>query len=249
MNILTLKVGTKYSSEYVNKLYSSIERESTVPFKMYCYTEDPTGLRDEIVVVPIEDPNEFALQWHKLKFHKTGFAGILEGEQCLILDIDWIITGSMDEILLHQLEDGQFGCFERWWSNLRHFCKINGGFQMYRMGDTNHLWEKFSADPEYWQSYYVNNGFAVGPVNGEQNFIDQHAGDNRYWFPMRWFAKYHDEEWPKIQKNWHRDVDSSEPYYMGGDFCEDIKMVHFSNSENLIHKVADHHEWVSQYWI
>ena len=39
------------------------------------------------------------------------------------------------------------------------------------MGETNYLWERFNKNPEYWQRYYVENGFAEGPINGEQNFI------------------------------------------------------------------------------
>ena len=246
INVLTLKVGNKYSSEYVNNLYNSLLANTTEEFNFFCYTEDGSNLNPNIKVVNLEDPNQFKLQWHKIKFHKSGFADIKKGERCLILDIDWIITNNLDPIMKHKLEDNQFGCFERWWSNRRDLCLINGGFQMYNMGDTNHLWEKFSSNPEHWQEYYINNGLADGPVNGEQNFIDENAGDNRYWFPMSWFAKYSSEDVVKIQRNWNRDVDPLEPYYLGGEFHEDIKMVHFSNADNLIHKSGE--DWINEYW-
>lgn len=245
VNLLTLKVGDKYSAEYVNKLYHSIKRNSTVDFTLYCYTEDPTDLIPEVKVVHLEDPSRFKLQWHKLIFHKEGFANIPSGERCLTLDIDWVITGDMDPILSYDLPKGEFGCFERWWSNLRHFCKLNGGFQMFYMGETDYLWQEFSKDPEHWQRYYIENGFAEGPVNGEQNFIDGHA-DNKHWLPMEWFAKYHDVDYKKINRNWERDVNPAEPYFMGGDFCDTIKMVHFSNSDNQMHKVDEH--WIKDFW-
>lgn len=245
IHVLTLKVGTKYSSEYVNKLYYSIKRNSTVDFTLYCYTEDSTDLIPEVEVIHLENPSLFKLQWHKLIFHSKGFANILHGEKCLILDIDWVITGDMDPILSYNLPRREFGCFERWWSNLRHFCKLNGGFQMFYMGETDYLWQKFREDPEYWQQYYIKNGFAEGPVNGEQNFIDEHAV-NKHWLPMEWFAKYHDIDYKKINRNWERDVNYNEPYFMGGNFCETIKMVHFSNSDNQMHKVNEH--WIKDYW-
>ena len=226
IHILTLKVGTKYGSEYVNNLYRSIKKNSTTPFTLYCYTEDSTGLDEDIAIVPLEDPSEFSLQWHKVKFHKINFAGIPTGEKCLILDIDWIVTGNMDSILNYQLPKRTFGCFERWWSNLRHLCKINGGFQMYYMGDTH---------PD-------------GPVNGEQNFIDMHVELDREWLPMKWFAKWQEDDWLKIQKNWNEDVSKHEPYYMGGDFAESIKMVHFSNADNLIIEAMEKHEWINDFW-
>ena len=245
INILTLKVGDKYFSQYVNNLYYSIKRNSTVDFNFYCYTEDSSGLVSDIKTVDIKDPNEFKLQWHKLIFHKNGFAGIEEGSTCIILDIDWIVINNLDDILNYNLPENTFGCFERWWSNLRHFCKLNGGFQMYRMGETNYLWQKFIEDPEYWQQYYIETGQCEGPVNGEQNFIDNHV-INKHWLPMEWFAKYHDIDYLKIQKNWNQFVNSEEPFMMGGDFCDTIKMVHFSNANNLIHNSDDN--WVFDYW-
>ena len=247
-HILTLKVGTKYGSEYVNNLFRSIKKNSTEPFTLYCYTEDPIGLDNDIVVVPLKEPSEFALQWHKVKFHEANFAGIATGEKCLILDIDWIITEDMDAILNYKLPKNAFGCFERWWSNLRHLCAINGGFQMYHMGDTNHLWEIFKTDAEYWQSYYVLNGLATGPVNGEQNFIDMHVTLEREWLPMKWFAKWQEDDWLKIQKNWNENISKKEPYYMGGDFAESIKMVHFSNADNLITEAMEKHDWIRDFW-
>lgn len=246
VNILTLKIGDRYGPEYVNRLYNGIKRNSTIPFNFFCYTEDPTGLDDAIVIIPIENPDKLKLQWHKLEFHKTGFANIDLGASCLILDIDWIIIDNIDKILNHSLDRGQFGCFERWWSNKRNFCKLNGGFQMYRMGDTQHLYDIFFSDPEKWQEYFIQRGEAEGPVNGEQNFIDLHASDNRHWFPMDWFAKYREEEYYKIQQNWHLDVNNTEPYYLAGEFCNSIKMIHFSNSTNLIHTINE--EWVQDHW-
>ena len=50
-----------------------------------------------------------------------------------------------------------------------------------------------------------------------------------------------------MQIEWNRDVNSNEPYFMGGDFCDTIKMVHFSHSDNQMHKVDEH--WIKDYWI
>lgn len=243
MNILTLKVGTKYSAEYVNRLYNAIKRNTSIAFNFYCNTEDASGLIDEIRVVELSDPESFKLQWHKLKFHQSGFANIANGETCLILDIDWMIIDNIDELLSIDIGE-RFGCFHRWWSNLTHKCRINGGLQMFRMGTTNYLYEEFMKKPEYWQEYYIRNGLASGPVNGEQNFIDEHVTHERLWLPEKWFAKYNDEEYTKIQRNWHNKVNSDEPYFLGGEFHEDIKMVHFSNADNMIHN----YDWTEEFW-
>ena len=51
IHILTLKVGTKYSADYVNKLYNSIKRNTTKEFKLYCYTEDG---KNELLFSPLK---------------------------------------------------------------------------------------------------------------------------------------------------------------------------------------------------
>tara|TARA_B100001057_G_scaffold399508_1_gene410428 strand:- start:691 stop:1434 length:744 start_codon:yes stop_codon:yes gene_type:complete len=247
MNILTLKIGKKYSAKYVNNLYEGLIRNTTKSFNFYCYTDDTKNLNKNIITVPIANTEKYKLQWHKLDFHNNGFANIESGETCLILDIDWIIINNINEIINHKLLDNQFGCFERWWSNKRNYCKINGGFQMYNMGDTQHLYDTFNIKPDYWQEYFINNGEAEGPVNGEQNFIDMHVSDNRYWFPMKWFAKYSLDEYRKIQSNWHNEVNNEDPYYIDNQFSESIKMIHFSNSNNMIENYKD--SWIKKYWI
>lgn len=246
MNIITLKVGPKYGPEYVNRLYNSLRRKSTTNFDFYCYTDDPEGLHPYVIKVPLHDPDQFKLQWHKLKFHQTGFGGIKPGDKCLILDIDWIITGDVTPIMDYDLPEQHFGCFRRWWSRRQDYCMINGGLQMFYMGDTNHLWEKFSADPQYWQEYYINIGEAEGPVNGEQNFIDNHVGDKRSWLPMEWFSKYKHDELNKIQQQWSIHMSTSDPFFMLGEFDERIKMVHFTESNNSMSDVKD--QWIEDYW-
>ena len=248
MHILTLKVGNKYKPEYVNNLYKSLKDNSTLPFKMHCYTDDISGLHEDIEVkFDYHNPPPHLLQWNKLLFHKTGFFDtIKESEHCLILDIDQTVIGDFDPILSHVLEEGQFGCMFRWWSKLTDKCAINGGFQMFRMGDTNHLYEKFSEDPQYWQEYYIKNDLASGPVNGEQNFIDQHVGDNRHWFPMEWFGKYEPYDIEIIQSQWLKHVNKFDPFFLDGEFSETVKLLHFSGRLNDMHR--HYLRSVQQYW-
>jgi len=50
-----VKWGKKYGADYVNKLYYGVKRNTTKNFKFYCYTDDPTGLHKEILVVPLKE--------------------------------------------------------------------------------------------------------------------------------------------------------------------------------------------------
>ena len=53
--IFCMKWGSLYGPEYVNTLYSMVERNLTLDFKMVCFTDDETGIRDEVTCYPIPE--------------------------------------------------------------------------------------------------------------------------------------------------------------------------------------------------
>jgi hypothetical protein len=66
-NVICVKFGTKYSSAFVNKLYDDITRHTKSPFKFYCYTDNPDGIKDGITVInPIKSPT-LKRVWNKLR--------------------------------------------------------------------------------------------------------------------------------------------------------------------------------------
>ena len=248
INILTLKVGVKYGADYINKLYNSIKRNTNVPFIMYCYTDDRSGIISDVRTIDLKLRDHVKAQFYKIDFHNMPtIAG-----KCLILDIDYVIVQNIDQILDWPLAQGQFGCHLRWWSYAelqRHNgCKINGGFQMFYQGDTVDLYAKFNSNPSYWQSYYINNRLAYGQLNGEQNFIDQHVTLERSWLPEYWFGKYSDSQLENdmIALYWDHSIDDTNDYFLGDRFDPRVKMIHFANSSN---KIENHNEpWIDQHW-
>ena len=50
MNFFTLKWGDKYYPEYVNRLYGSLVKHYNKPFTLTCYTDDYSGIRDEVQI-------------------------------------------------------------------------------------------------------------------------------------------------------------------------------------------------------
>ena len=49
-----MKWGTKYDSEYVNKLYRGIKRNTNKKFDFYCITEDIANLNSEIKTLELD---------------------------------------------------------------------------------------------------------------------------------------------------------------------------------------------------
>ncbi len=124
VNILTLKWGTLYSAEYVNRLYRGVKAHLHRPFRFVCVTDDAAGLAPEIDAQPFPakpegmkftfDYSKWPNIYVKLLVFEKGFAA-LEGPT-LFLDIDQIITGDLDRFFDYR--PGEF-CIIRNWVELR----------------------------------------------------------------------------------------------------------------------------------
>ena len=66
-NVICVKFGTKYNSQYVNKLYHDIKAVAKSDFKFYCYTDDKIGIDKEIIIIdPLPKPTLKGV-WNKLR--------------------------------------------------------------------------------------------------------------------------------------------------------------------------------------
>ena len=99
LNVICMKWGTKYSPEYVNKLYSMVARHLSLPFRFVCFTDDADGIKDgvEIYGLPsVQIPNGSPERgWRKLTVFGETVAQ-LKG-RCLFLDLDVVVVGNLDQ--------------------------------------------------------------------------------------------------------------------------------------------------------
>jgi|TARA_R110000868_G_scaffold153038_3_gene378327 hypothetical protein len=66
-NVICVKFGTKYSADFVNKLYNDIKRLTQSEFKFFCYTDDPSGIEPDInIILPLGKPT-LKKVWNKLR--------------------------------------------------------------------------------------------------------------------------------------------------------------------------------------
>jgi len=66
--VVCLKYGTKYSADYVNKLYNMVKRNLTLDHEFVCYTEDATGIDLGIRIEPIPLMPGVTGWWYKPMF-------------------------------------------------------------------------------------------------------------------------------------------------------------------------------------
>lgn len=52
-NAICIKYGTLYGPEYVNRLFAGLKRNSSSPVRMFCMTDDATGIDADITCLPL----------------------------------------------------------------------------------------------------------------------------------------------------------------------------------------------------
>ncbi|MBS1247055.1 MAG: hypothetical protein H6R47_1254 [Proteobacteria bacterium] len=97
--VLCIKWGKRYGPEYVNRIYAMVKRNITPPFRVICFTDDSTGIREEVLChglpeLGCERPTNAPGKWPKAALWNKDLFG-LEGV-ALFVDLDVVITGDLD---------------------------------------------------------------------------------------------------------------------------------------------------------
>ena len=153
VNVLCMKWGDYYTSDYVNRLYAGVKRNLMRPFRFVCVTDDPKGLVPGIEAVPFPPdpkvpgtyaprpwPNIFA----KLALFKDGFAN-LKGPT-LFLDIDLLVTGPLDRFF--DYKPGEFCIIHNWVERRKSLFRRlppigNSSCFRFEAGTSGGVWEVF----------------------------------------------------------------------------------------------------------
>ncbi|MDR1498741.1 MAG: hypothetical protein LBS34_00430 [Rickettsiales bacterium] len=98
-NVVCIKFGKDvYPPKYVNNLYHMVLRNTTYPINFYCFTEDPEGLEDGIIVklLPIFSFGKSKYAYLKEAGLCDDNIGDLNGQRVLYFDLDVIIVDNID---------------------------------------------------------------------------------------------------------------------------------------------------------
>lgn len=217
IDICVTYFGTKYGTKYLDNLQKGIARNYSGNFNFLVLSDCPNG------------------HWDKISFFETDTPTI-------IMDIDILITGNLDELINYDVPENTLAAFPRWWR--KGGCPINGGF--YKINPGPNIWsiiDKFYSDPEFWIRYYGN---LVGtPGKGEQDFIY----DSVYFInelPGQWLG-IHTEGSERYDSNimnkYYYEYNTS---LMKKDkFGDQIKLVHFIYDDNMIENKP---QWIQNLW-
>lgn len=168
LNIVFVKQGTAYSSEYVSILADMIRRNlpENFPGQFVCFTDNPVGL--DVSIVARELPCDLKGWWGKLWLFKNGH--FADGDRVLYFDLDTVIVGALDLVVKYDgpfailrdfyRDDGLQSAVMAWPANtMDHVWAVWNKFGRPESmgGDQAWLEEIFEADafkPDVWQELY-----------------------------------------------------------------------------------------------
>lgn len=238
MRVYCVRIGDKYGQEYED------------------YVERKLGDHYEIHWIREAIDDRIQLQWNKM----LPMSLDLE-EPVVVIDIDQLFVNDFRLAFDYPIERGQFLAMKAWWRDtINPEYTINGGFFKYYPADCNYIYDKFMADPWHWQTYYIKNQITMGPVNGEQYFVEDSVNEQLelIHLPPAWCTRYlsdHDVnpnlyvEWANAFRSKYRRATGHElgnKYVWLGDFHPDIKIVHFTHAENMPHTWAHYNDYVNE---
>lgn len=88
-----IKKGIVYGPEYVNELYRMLKEKCSVPFQLYCITDDPDDVRDEVITIPLWDEyTDHGGCWVRLPVFDNRLADMLDIDRFISIDLDCVIV-------------------------------------------------------------------------------------------------------------------------------------------------------------
>ena len=194
VNILTLKWGDRYGPTFVNRLYAGVRRNLTLPFRFFCFTDDPSGLLPEIEIQPLPNidlPNNFArTTWLKLGLFADNLADICG--DCLFMDLDIVITENID--CFFDFMPGKRCIIHNWVQRHLVFKKQpdvgNSSIVRWRANTMQHAIDKFQSERDW----------ALANFQPEQVYLTYALGE-KYWWPEAWVRSFKRHSVPPFPLN------------------------------------------------
>ncbi len=191
-NAICLKFGTRYEPDYVNNLYAGLRRHTSSDLRLFCMTEDRTGIRPEVEIIPL--PHEpfhdrmfkrmeergWRAPFRKVSVYKPDLVPDLVGP-LILFDIDVLIVGGIDELRDHA--PGKI-CMRRAWDRHPGTRQLgHGSVEKFEPRLHGYVWEEMARNPE--DSLAFGTGY-------EQVYVSRTAEKHGDFvpFPDEWIASF-----------------------------------------------------------
>ena len=144
--VLCLKHGTKYSADYVNRLYNMVKRHCTLDYEFVCLTDDPLDIDKNITIIKL--PSGLEGWWCKPYMFSDDLP--INGT-ILYMDLDVVLASNIDKLFTYMPGN---------WCTIRDFTrtfrkdwkKYNSSIVKYHTGQLSHVWNDFKKNQKTIQS-------------------------------------------------------------------------------------------------
>jgi len=179
INIVCLKWGTKYGPEYVNNLYAGIARNTTREFKFWCFTDDASGIRKEVITKGLPYANRLDSWWNKIYLFNPDLP-ISADENIFYIDLDTLIVSNIDDLLKIKTGNRIVVLRDFFHGMVKSAGLVGSGLMCWEHRKQAHLWHEFIKDPE--------KVIKQSHPYGDQYFIEKNIKNYKFWqdlFPDR----------------------------------------------------------------
>ena len=180
-NILCIKWGDKYDDSYVEKLKEQCEKNCSVDFNFYCFTDSPR--QDYDVQLPTyldsnyDEQKGFFWAWRKCYMFSDDY---VDGDKFLFLDLDVIIH--QDLKYFFELPMDNPWIVRGWWNDMRTVKRNYGRHKSTPLNSSVIRWDRGQMDPIL---QHVKN-------NAEVIFFTYPSLDN--YFAHHWYDLWNEED-------------------------------------------------------
>ncbi len=153
-----------------------VARNLTIPFRLICFTDDPTGIDRAILTLPLpelgcEVPVRTRGKWRKLGLWASSLQG-LEGV-ALFIDLDSVIVGNIDSYFHYGKPDDVV--LERNWAR-----PLSG------LGQTSVFRFRIGSHPEVLEWFQSNPQKIADQYQFAQHFVTDCLGSELKFWPSGW---------------------------------------------------------------
>ena len=184
--VVCLKHGSKYSSEYVNNLYSMCKRHLTIPFEFVCFTDDLRGIDANIKTIALKEIGVSGW-WYKPMFFDKNFP--LDGT-LLYMDLDIVINANIDKLFTYRPD--KFCIIRDFNRSLRSdWNRMNSSIFRLQSCSMGYVYDEFMKD----------HGNNMRRYHGDQDWIYEQVKskvDTWSFWPDDWILSY---KWEMRDRN------------------------------------------------
>ncbi len=189
-----------YSVEYVNRLWSMLDRHLHLDHKLFCFTDDLTGVDDRVTTIPMPpdtfpgmtSPSGKRANFRRLRTFDKELVSIF-GPRMVSMDIDVVIVDDITPVLDRP---EPLVCFDQMHDNPKKR-KYNTSLVLLDTGILGHMWTEFVSNPsEVWTR--VKAARIGDSNNSDQAVFGYYARDLK---PATWSPGDGVWPWYKVRNN------------------------------------------------